>query len=340
MKVLVSFQPKNPEHDHFEGARLRMSIKGALESVGVSYTTEVVDNYDVAHFISPEDEVKVNTAIDKGVPIVVSCMYSEGDPLTAYIDVKHKNGVNVYSLKPKALKFLQKADVITVPSEYCKNLLIENGIQAPIYVVPVGVNISRFDFSRDDEKEIFYRYFREDKNKRLVISLGEYNHTMSGITAFINAAKKNPNTNFYYFGKLTGKTPRKIKKYLKEAPKNIKFNSLVPDDVYRSALLNASLFMIPGYNYLGSINIIEAMAARCQIITRAQNANIFHLLKNEETAYIGEFSETLTALTTDFLEGKIKPTIENAYHVVSQHNYKSFGHELVSIYQNAINNKK
>lgn len=337
MRVLVYFQPKSPKYDGFEGARLRKTIKGALESVGVTYTSELVDNYDIAHFLSIEDENKVDYAVDKGVPVVVSCMYCEDDPVAAFVEYKNKNGNKTYSLKSKALKFLQKANLIQVPTEFAKNFLIENGVDKPIVVIPVGVNVSRFDFSRDDEKDIFYRYFSEDRNKKLVIGAGEYTQAMDGITAFINVGKKHPNINFHFFGKLDyHKLPRKIKKHLKDAPKNIKFNGLVPDDVYRSAMMNADLFMVPGYNYSGSINIIEAMAAKCQIVSRIQNKENFDLLINEETAYLAEFSETLTSLASDYLQGKIKPTIEKAYEVVKEETYQKFGQNLVSSYDDTI----
>ena len=69
MKVLVSFQPNRKATD-FEGVRLRKTIKGALEMVGVEYTTSIVEKHDVVHLISPEDENKLNDAKENNVPVV------------------------------------------------------------------------------------------------------------------------------------------------------------------------------------------------------------------------------------------------------------------------------
>ena len=69
MKVLVSFQPNKKASD-FEGVRLRKTIKGALEMVGVEYTTSIVDKYDIVHLISPDDENKLNDAKENGIPVV------------------------------------------------------------------------------------------------------------------------------------------------------------------------------------------------------------------------------------------------------------------------------
>ena len=54
MKTLVYFQPSS-KNDNFEGARMRKTIKGALEVVDSKYTSNLYDDYDVAHFMSPDD---------------------------------------------------------------------------------------------------------------------------------------------------------------------------------------------------------------------------------------------------------------------------------------------
>ena len=48
MKILVTFQPNTKTYE-FEGARVRKTIKGALEMVNVEYTTSIVDTFDVMH---------------------------------------------------------------------------------------------------------------------------------------------------------------------------------------------------------------------------------------------------------------------------------------------------
>ena len=63
-------------------------------------------------------------------------------------------------------------------------------------------------------------------------------------------------------------------------------------------------------------------------------------LKNERTAYIAEFSETLTSLCLDYLDGKIKPTTEEAYRKVSLHNLENYGQQLSNIYNSLVLKKK
>ena len=337
MKVLVYFQP-NSKHDNYEGARMRKTIKGALEVIGATYTTNLYDDYDVAHFMSPEDEGKLNIAIERKVPVVVSALFGEDDPTTRFLNHKNKDGKRTVTLKPKALKMLNKANLVLVPCESAKEFLIANGVNRPIETIIPGVNLARFNFSREDEKELFYRYFREDKNKKLVLAVGEYTNNMDGIHCLINAAKKREDTVFYYIG-CESFIGGKAKKIIKSAPKNLHFKMILPDDIYRSMLLNADVFMLPGYNLSGIISIEEAMAANCQLIVR-KSAIFPEFLKNEKTAYIAEYSETLTSLCLDYLDEKIKPTTEEAYQMISSYNLENFGQELTKIYESLVVNQK
>lgn len=339
MKVLVSFEPK-AKFDNFEGTRLRKTIKGALEISDIKHTSSLLDDYDVAHFMSIEDDAKINEAKEKNVPVIVSALYCEDDPVASFLDFKNKDGERQITLKNKAVKVLNKADLVLVPSEYGRTLLLDNGITSPIQVCLPGINLSRFSFTREDEKEIFYRYFGEDPNKKLVLALGEYSGNMDGINALINAAKKCPNTIFYYVGSDdAARKTWKLKRIISKAPKNIRFSGIMPDDVYRSALTNASLFLFTGYSPMGVISVEDAMAAKCQIIVRKQQM-LPEILVDGETAYIAEFSETITSLIKDFVDGKLQPTVENAYKAVCQHNLAKYGEKLMWFYKQQIEQKK
>ena len=335
MKVLVYFQP-NSKHDNFEGARMRKTIKGALEIINQKYTSNLYDDYDVAHFMSPDDENKLNVAAELKVPVVVSALFGEDDPRTRFLSYKNKDGKVTVAIKPKALRMLNKADLVIAPTESAKEFLINNGVISQIETCIPGINLSRFNFSREDERELFYRYFTEDKNKKIVLAIGDYTNNMDGVHAFINTAKKRPDVAFYYIGCETFVANYgKCRRIIKSAPKNVHFKNILPDDIYRSLLLNADVFMLPGYNLAGIISLQEAMAANCQLIVR--NPTIFpEFLKNEKTAYVAEFSETLTSICLDYLDEKIKPTTAEAYKQVLSYDLQNYGNQLLRIYQTLV----
>ena len=342
MKILVSFQPNKKAPD-FEGVRLRKTIKGALEMAGVDYTTSIVEKYDAVHLMTPDDENKLNDAKENNVPIIVSALYCESDPVASYLEYKSKDGVRHVRLADRALRFLNKADLVLVPSLKARELLVDSGVTTDISISQPGMNVSRFDFSREDEKTLFFRYFREDPKKRLVVAVGEYDVNMDGINAYINAAKKCPDVLFYFIGReiVPGVfSSLKIRKMIANAPKNLKFTTVMPDDIYRSALLNAEVFVIPGYRPTGAISIVDAMGAKCQIIARKQ-AVFTDLVVDGKTGYLGEYSETISSLIKDYLEGKLKPTIEEAHTQVSEkNNLKVIGEQLKWFYVEQINIKK
>ena len=139
MKVLVYFTP-NKNTDNFEGVRLRKSIKGALEIADVHYTTYIGDEYDVAHFISPRDESKINEVVANNIPVVISALHCESDPAASWLDYKaSKDGKREIILSLKNVKILNKATLVLVPSEGAKELLINSGVTSDIEIISPGL---------------------------------------------------------------------------------------------------------------------------------------------------------------------------------------------------------
>ena len=87
MKVFVSFKP-NAMYDNFEGARLRKSIKGALEVFDIAYASEENEEFDIAHFVSPIDENSIDSCLKRNIPVVVSALYCESDKNAAFLEYK------------------------------------------------------------------------------------------------------------------------------------------------------------------------------------------------------------------------------------------------------------
>ena len=103
MKICVYFQP-TIENDNFEGMRLRKNIKGALELHNIPYAKNLLDTYDIVHFMSLDDEAKIIDAKEANIPIVFSALYCENDNAARIL--QDKNGIK--TLSPKALKILNK----------------------------------------------------------------------------------------------------------------------------------------------------------------------------------------------------------------------------------------
>ena len=122
MKVLVYFSSVKHKAN-FEGDRLRKTIVGALNRLEVEYTLDTSDDYDIVHLISPLDISIAENAKLKGIPVVFSALYTEGDPQARYID----KSTGIPHLIPSALKALDYASLIFVPSEGAKAFLKDEG---------------------------------------------------------------------------------------------------------------------------------------------------------------------------------------------------------------------
>lgn len=316
---------------------MRKTIKGALELSEVRYTTEFLDSFDLAHLISPDDSTLGNFLIDVQTPLIVSCLYTENDDKARFLDYKiKKDKIERVYLKPKALKLLNNCSLVTVPTEQAKSDLIYLGVSNQIEVVPPGINLARFDFSRTDEKEIFFRHFGEDNERKLVIAIGGINPSREALETVINAAKANPTALFYYLGSYEDtKLQKIIKKLIKSYPKNLKFKGVLTDDLHRSALINADVVLIPGFTQTGVISVYEAMAAKCQIIAR-EGVAPNDLLVDKVNSYIANESDTLVTLVTDYLNNNLQPTIEYAYEEISKNTLSKFGEDLVKVYKMKI----
>ncbi|MCD8203935.1 MAG: glycosyltransferase [Coprobacillus sp.] len=320
---------------NFEGTRLLKTLKASLETCDVEYTSSVVDKFDVVHLISPLDDKKENDALERGIPVVVSAMFTESDPSCSFIEYK-PHSTHEISVSNKTIHFLNESDLILVPSYQARNLLRESGVEKEIVVNPPGIDLSHFSRPAEGQKEVFYRYFREESYRDLVVAVGDY-QTTDGMSVFLEVAREFPNILFYYFGPYSiDKASPKIRKTAQTSLKNVKFVGDVPDDVYESALLNAKIFLLPSYRPIGIVSLFEAIACRCQIIVRSQ-ANLGGFLKEGKTAYLGEYSETLTSLCRDYLNQKISPTTEAAYEELSHYTLKSSGEQLKAIYQEVYN---
>ena len=83
MKVFIHHRQKK-ETAIFEGARMRKTLKGACEAVGVEWVDSPHMDAEIAHFISPRDLHLAKAEKERGSKIVVSAFYCESDPEACY----------------------------------------------------------------------------------------------------------------------------------------------------------------------------------------------------------------------------------------------------------------
>lgn len=341
MKALL-YSARYELEEQSDADRYIKVIKGSLEMVDVESSNIPLGKFDLIHLTSPISESKINEINEQNIPVILSAFYSENDPTLSFFEHNSRDNESKLMINNKNIGIFNKADLILVPNEETVNLLKEYGIERPIKAMIPGTNLAIFDFFRQDEKDIFYRYFKEDSKRKIVISTGVVNNGIAdGFGPVIAAAKKSPNASFYYLGFTRGKKAitLALKRKINNAPKNVHFCTNIPSDILRSAMYNASIYLNACYNAPSIIYLLSAMAAKCQIVSR-KNLMLEGYIENEVNGYLAEYTETLGILVRELLNEEIKPTIDNAYEFVKKYSMERFGSELKEIYKTVINNRK
>lgn len=336
MKVLIYFKPPKG-HDVYEGTRLRKSLKGACELSGVTWVDSLLSAPDIAHFLSPLDESKANDAKESGLKLVYSVGYSENDPNARYFDYPEEGESH---LSKKSLRALRNADLILVPNQQVKDKLIKEGLHNQMDVLPPFVNLSRFEFSTSAEKDVFKRYFGIKDEERYVLATGDFSKK-EHLEVFKQIAAACPNNKFLYFGtsKKSFAVSRLIKKLSKKSPINLFIEPLVEDDVYRSALANASCYVLLGDEYPDCGSLFDAFAAKTQVIAYGKQ-DFNPVLKDKVDCYKALNVPKAAKLITSLSHGKAKETIIAGYEEAKNHSLSLNASSLAKEYEKLLNQKR
>jgi len=336
MKVLVGLHP-TAKSESFVARRVRKNIKGALELKGITWEESIYASPDICHFLSPEDEDIQKEAATTGVKTVISALYSELDSAARFL-VEDIDGF--YKLSTKATKILSEVDLIFVPSFAAKSLLVRLGIKEDgIKIVSPGVNLTRFDVADDVESNLFYHYFRFPNEEKYAVIVDDFENKNS----FKNAkylAESLPNMRFYFFSSVVNIGSSALKHLKKNAPNNLYFSAPVDDDVYRSALINASFFISFDEGILNPLGILEAMAARTPVVVTS-SVTLPANEKINEKVVIRARTPQEAALKISTIGSEEKDVVcKNAYALAKENSLSHLGEQLLTNYNQLLNSSE
>lgn len=268
MKVCVHY-PYLHNADAFESARLRKTLKGACELVGISWDEEPDSSTEIAHFLSPLDEKLLLRCKKKGIKTVLSCFYCENDYRASFLT---REGDDI-KISDSALRVMNEADLILVPTSSLAELSIKQGVKTPLEVLPSGVNLERFS-RKSIEANIFPRYFRVSEENKFVMCVGAYRDKKT-IISLQKLARLTPNIRFYFFGAKHYLPLRVFKgELMRRSPSNLIFEPIVEDDVYRSALMHCMAYLLLDDEHPDQMALMDAFASGTEVVALGeQKAN-------------------------------------------------------------------
>lgn len=326
MKICVHFH-RNEKQQAFGGVRLVKSIKGALDVANIRYARNDIEYYDILHCCSVYDETKINDAIEDGKKVVFSALMAENDTQTRLLSIKDKN----YVLSSRDLNILNKVNLILVCDELSRQILIEKGVTTKIVVVPVGVNSARFVFVNEQEDNIFYNYYQLSKETKYIVSNGTYEDEKN-FDDLIEIARLCPKYYFYYFGfSKKHKVPYKNK----NLPGNIKFHCLANEEIYRSMMKNASIYLSFDNTRHSPISLFDAASSSTQIVSLEPNGLNNEILQ-KLGAYTGKTIKDVANIINKLCNNELEFNTEKAKQVAQENSLKALGNALKEAYTSIL----
>ncbi|MCQ2741954.1 MAG: glycosyltransferase [Bacilli bacterium] len=335
MKVFIAH--KTPRgYGEYEASRVRKTLKGACELSGaVTWVDSMLAFPEIVHFISPVDDYIVNEAKANDCKIVVSVGYSEFDQPASFFDVKAGD----LDLKLKSLMVLEKADLVLAPNRKVAEKIAEYGIVRDVMVLSPSVNLSRFQIEDGSEREIFLRYYSLMPEQKIAISSFDYSDKKT-LATLKSLANKMPNIRFFHFGTKNGRNPKIwLKLAQKKCPKNLTLCPVVADDLYRSAMLNASCYLVLDSSRPDCSAMYEAFASKTGVVALgSQPWN--EKLVDGVTGFIAQTEGEAILFINRMIGGKEKEILKNAYEIAESCCLEKLANALPAVYEDLLNKKE
>ncbi len=331
MRILIHFNPGRKK-DIFAGTRLRKNLKGALELNNTQWVDSIYAFPDIAHLLSPIDEDIGKYARNEGIPVVVSALYAEEDPAASFLTLDLRQN---QILTPKAKRTLEFADLILVPNTKAKELIQTEFPSKHIEIVTPGVNPFRFEFAETSSELSFCRYERFDKNEKYYLTIGNYADSET-IKILTTIAKSVPSCRFFFLGGGVGSKASPLKRLNKKSPTNLKFLPIIDEDLYVSAMKNATGLLLFDSITENSMVALEALASKTPV---------FHVGNQKDSDAVQDYpdiiknfnsaEETINFITS-FDKSSYEEIIMKGYQVAESNNLSKLGKKLIELYKSLI----
>lgn len=334
MKVLLYTEGEKLFSKSGLGKAIKHQMK-ALEYVGIEYTTNTSDDYDIIHinYYGPNSFALAKLAKRKGKKVVYHAHSTEEDFKNGFIFSKQ--------ISPAFKKWITTCyclgDVIITPTPYSKRLLEGYGIDKKIYAVSNGIELDKFKLDKDagDEFRKQYGYSKEDK---VIVGIGLYIER-KGIVDFVELAKRLPEYKFIWFGHspLAAAT-HDVRRAVHTKLDNLTFAGYVEQDMIKKALNGCDIYLFPTYEETEGIPIIEACACRTTSIVR--DIPIFEeWLEDGVNVYKAKDIDEFEVKIKKIINGELPKLGDKSYKVAEERDIRKVGEQLKEIYESVLKEK-
>lgn len=333
MKVCLYFEGKEVIKTSGIGRALKHQIS-ACESVGIDYTLDPDDDYDILHIntIGISSIPVINKARAKGCKVIYHAHSTEEDFRNSFI----LSNQIAPAFKKLLMNCYSRADLILTPTPYSKKLLEGYGIDVEIQDISNGIDLSRFAYDREKVKA-FRKYFSLKKDDQVVISVGLF-FERKGILDFIEVARRMPNVKFIWFGDTPlYSIPKKIRDVVtQDHPSNVIFPGYIKGAIIEGAYMNADCFFFPSHEETEGIVVLEALASSQNVLLR--DIPVYDpWLANGVNCYKGKTIDDFVNRLEKILNHECEDLRESGRKTAQRKSIQNIGKELKRVYEKVLN---
>lgn len=330
MKVLLYTEGYKAIRKSGLGKAIKHQIN-ALEDNNIDYTTNLKDDYDILHinFYGLKSYFYAKKMKKKGKKIVYHAHSTEEDFRNSF----HFSNLVSPLFKKWICKCYSLGDIIITPTQYSKRLLQNYNLNRPIKAISNGVDTKFFcrDEKAGSEFRKKYNFTKEDK---IVVGIGLYIER-KGILDFVELAKRLPEYKFIWFGHSPlWASPRKIKKAVSTKLDNLIFAGYVEQDVIKSALSGADIYLFPTLEETEGIPILEALTSRIPTIIR--DIPVFEEYEENIHVYKARSVDEFEIKIKQMMEGKLPNLTKKGYDLALSKDVKLVGKQLIDTYEELL----
>lgn len=313
------------------GKAIKHQMK-ALELVGVDYTTNPKDDYDILHINTyfPASYATALLAKKRGKKIVYHAHSTEEDYKDGFVLAKE----TAKQFKKWLIRCYSLGDVIVTPTLYSKKLLDTYGMDRQIYAISNGIEIDKFKRNKllGQKFRETYGYKKQDK---VIIGIGLYIER-KGIVDFVELAKRMPDYKFIWFGysPLAAAT-KAVKKAVNTKLDNLIFAGYVESEMIIGAMSGCDLYLFPTLEETEGIPAIEACACKCKTLIR--DIPVFDgWLEDGVNVYKAKDIDDFELKIPKIINGELPDLTEVAYKVALDRSLEVVGKQLKEVYEEVM----
>ncbi len=271
---------------------------------------------------------------------------------TMYEDYVHyiTKGIMKKYVKTIAKKYsnvyCKTCDGVIVPTDKTKTALENYGYNKQAYVIPTGIDLSKFDRSQYKREDILKlkKEFDIDMNDPVICYIGRIAKEKS-IDVIIKqmsyVVKKIPQAKFL----IVGDGPER--EALEQLGRDIgisnalRFTGLQPWDQIGIFYQLGDIFVSASITETQGLTLVEAMASELLVIAK-YDSNLDGFITDKQNGRVFYNDNELAPLLIECLIDKIKSqkTIDNAYNDIQKMSARYFGERIDAIYKEIIIKKK